>query len=71
VISQVIDPVMDSAWTTACMPLHLPRQTAGNTINTPIGYTTSLNGRWLPGSAAFGSTTDVDPYPVRLGSRCP
>ena len=26
-------------------------------------------GRWLPGSAAFGSTTDVDPYPVRLGSR--
>jgi hypothetical protein len=25
-------------------------------------------GRWLPGSAAFGSTTDVDPYPVRLGS---
>jgi hypothetical protein len=26
-------------------------------------------GRWLPGSSAFGSTTDVDPYPVRLGSR--
>ena len=26
-------------------------------------------GRWLPDSAAFGSTTDVDPYPVRLGSR--
>jgi hypothetical protein len=26
-------------------------------------------GRWLPGSAAFGSTTDVDPYSVRLGSR--
>ena len=26
-------------------------------------------GRWLPGSAAFGSTTEVDPYPVRLGSR--
>ena len=26
-------------------------------------------GRWLPASAAFGSTTDVDPYPVRLGSR--
>ena len=22
-----------------------------------------------PGSAAFGATTDVDPYPVRLGSR--
>jgi len=26
-------------------------------------------GRWLPGSQAFGNTTDVDPYPVRLGSR--
>jgi hypothetical protein len=25
--------------------------------------------RWLPGSAAFGATTDVDPYPVQLGSR--
>jgi hypothetical protein len=26
-------------------------------------------GRWLPGSSAFSGTTDVDPYPVRLGSR--
>ena len=26
-------------------------------------------GRWLPGSTAFGSTTDVEPYPVQLGSR--
>ncbi len=26
-------------------------------------------GRWLPGSEQFGQTTDVDPYPVRLGSR--
>ncbi len=26
-------------------------------------------GRWLPGSAQFGRTTDVDPYPVQLGSR--
>lgn len=26
-------------------------------------------GDWLPGSAQFGGTTDVDPYPVRLGSR--
>jgi Polyketide cyclase / dehydrase and lipid transport len=26
-------------------------------------------GDWLPGSSAFGSTTDVEPYPVRLGSR--
>ncbi|HEX3835018.1 MAG TPA: SRPBCC family protein, partial [Solirubrobacteraceae bacterium] len=26
-------------------------------------------GRWLPGSGQFGETTDVDPYPVRLGSR--
>jgi uncharacterized protein YndB with AHSA1/START domain len=26
-------------------------------------------GRWLPSSAAFDATTDVDPYPVRLGSR--
>jgi hypothetical protein len=26
-------------------------------------------GRWLPGSDQFGSTTDVEPYPVRLGSR--
>jgi hypothetical protein len=25
--------------------------------------------RWLPGSTAFGETTDVDPYPVRMGSR--
>lgn len=24
---------------------------------------------WLPGSAQYGSTTDVDPYPVRFGSR--
>jgi hypothetical protein len=26
-------------------------------------------GRWLPGSASYGGTTDVEPYPVRLGSR--
>ena len=26
-------------------------------------------GRWLPGSAAFARTTDVDPYPVQRGSR--
>ena len=26
-------------------------------------------GRWLPGSAQFGETTDVEPYPVRLGTR--
>jgi hypothetical protein len=26
-------------------------------------------GRWLPGSDQFGRTTDVDPYPVQLGSR--
>jgi hypothetical protein len=26
-------------------------------------------GRWLPGSAQFGRTTDVEPYPVQLGSR--
>jgi len=26
-------------------------------------------GRWLPGSQAYGATTDVAPYPVRLGSR--
>jgi hypothetical protein len=26
-------------------------------------------GEWLPGSGAFGQTTDVTPYPVRLGSR--
>jgi hypothetical protein len=25
-------------------------------------------GRWLPGSQQFGRTTDVDPYPVALGS---
>jgi len=25
-------------------------------------------GDWLPGSAAYGGTTDVDPYPVRQGS---
>ena len=24
---------------------------------------------WLPGSAAYGQTTDVEPYPVRRGSR--
>jgi hypothetical protein len=24
-------------------------------------------GRWLPGSEAFGGTTEVSPYPVRLG----
>jgi uncharacterized protein YndB with AHSA1/START domain len=24
---------------------------------------------WLPGSAAYGRTTDVEPYPVRRGSR--
>lgn len=24
-------------------------------------------GDWLPGSGAFGRTTDVEPYPVRLG----
>jgi hypothetical protein len=26
-------------------------------------------GRWLPGSAQYGATTDVEPYPVQLGSR--
>jgi hypothetical protein len=26
-------------------------------------------GRWLPGSSQFGQTTDVDPYPVKLGSK--
>ncbi len=26
-------------------------------------------GRWLPGSQQFAGTTDVEPYPVRLGSR--
>jgi hypothetical protein len=26
-------------------------------------------GRWLPGSEQFGATTDVEPYPVQLGSR--
>jgi hypothetical protein len=26
-------------------------------------------GRWLPQSEAFGETTDVVPYPVRLGSK--
>jgi carbon monoxide dehydrogenase subunit G len=26
-------------------------------------------GRWLPGSAAYAATTEVEPYPVRLGSR--
>ena len=26
-------------------------------------------GRWLPGSASYGGTTDVEPYPVGLGSR--
>ena len=26
-------------------------------------------GDWLPGSAAFGTTTDVEPYPVRRGTR--
>ncbi len=31
VISQVIDPVMDSAWSTACTPLDLPRQSPDNT----------------------------------------
>ncbi len=26
-------------------------------------------GRWLPGSGQYGGTTDVEPYPVQLGSR--
>lgn len=26
-------------------------------------------GRWLPGSDHFGRTADVEPYPVRLGTR--
>lgn len=26
-------------------------------------------GRWLPGSANFAETTDVEPYPVQLGTR--
>jgi len=26
-------------------------------------------GDWLPGSGQFGHTTDVEPYPVRLGTR--
>jgi hypothetical protein len=26
-------------------------------------------GDWLPGSGQFGATTDIEPYPVQLGSR--
>lgn len=26
-------------------------------------------GRWLPSSSQFAGTTDIEPYPVRLGSR--
>jgi hypothetical protein len=26
-------------------------------------------GRWLPGSDRYGGTTEVEPYPVRLGTR--
>jgi uncharacterized protein YndB with AHSA1/START domain len=26
-------------------------------------------GRWLPGSEQFGQTTEVEPYPVQLGTR--
>ena len=26
-------------------------------------------GEWLPGSCQYGATTDVEPYPVQLGSR--
>ena len=26
-------------------------------------------GDWLPGSGEYGQTTDVEPYPVRLGTR--
>ena len=26
-------------------------------------------GEWLPGSTAYGGTTDVEPYPVQRGSR--
>jgi len=26
-------------------------------------------GEWLPGSGQYGATTDVEPYPVQLGSR--
>jgi uncharacterized protein YndB with AHSA1/START domain len=26
-------------------------------------------GRWLPGSEAFGATSEVTPYPVQLGTR--
>ena len=45
VICQVIDPVIDSAWITACMPLDLPCQPADDTHNyTPIGYTTDFAG---------------------------
>jgi carbon monoxide dehydrogenase subunit G len=26
-------------------------------------------GDWLPGSSQYGQTTDVEPYPVRQGTR--
>lgn len=40
-----------------------PAQTIFNLIADMPNY-----GRWLPGSDAFGATTQVAPYPVRLGT---
>ena len=37
VISQVIEPVMDSAWTTACMTIDLPLQPVSDTKLYPTG----------------------------------
>jgi hypothetical protein len=45
------------------------------TIAAPPGLVFSLladlpnYGQWLPGSDAYGATTDVEPYPVRCGTR--
>jgi uncharacterized protein YndB with AHSA1/START domain len=40
-----------------------PQQTIFDLITDMPNY-----GRWLPGSQAFGGTTQVSPYPVRLGT---
>lgn len=45
-------------------PIAAPPDTLFELLADMPGY-----GRWLPGSDAYGSTTDVEPYPVRLGSR--
>jgi len=62
-------------WNHAHMPMSQWHKLYTSRISAPPGLLFGLladlphYGRWLPASGQFGQTADVEPYPVRLGSR--